>query len=285
MKSSPILVVAILGACAQFSHAACPSDAAVAEYFEAYKAPRESTVLGDDMTLEEARCSRDKLAKLLPAAAGKPVGYKAAFTNPAIWERFKVKGPEWAYMFDRHMYSSGAKVSPKIGAKLLYEADMVAVVKDARLATAESPLEALQYISHFVPFIEMPDAMRSTPAVGPALISTNILFRGGVLGSRIEVQPTQAFLDSLANATVVMTEEKGGKELVRNKGSALLGNPAAAALWLAKALRDSGIAVKPGDLLSLGSFNVPVPPAPDTTVTLKFLGLPNEPSATVHFVP
>ena len=159
---------------------------------------------------------------------------------------------------------------------------MVAVVKDTRLATAETPLEALQHISHFVPFIEMPDSMRSTPAVGPALIATNILFRGGVLGSRIDVQPTQAFLDSLANTTVVMTEDKSGKELARSKGSALLGNPAAAALWLAKALREAGIALKPGDLLSLGSFNVPVP---DTTVTLKFLRLPNEPSATVQFVP
>lgn len=283
MKSASILAFAVISTAAQFAHAACPSDAAVAEYLEDYKAPRESKGLGDNLTLEEARCSRDKLAQMLPAAVGKSVGYKAAFTNPAIWERFKVTGPEWGYMFGKYMFNSGATVSPKIGAKLLYEADMVAVVKDARLATAQTPLEALQYISHFAPFIEMPDAMRSTGAVGPALVATNIIFRGGVLGSRIDVQPTQAFLDSLADMTVVMTEDKSGKELARSKGNALLGNPAAAALWLAKALRESGVAVKPGDLLSLGSFNAPVPPQPNTTVTVKFIGLSNEPSVTAHF--
>ncbi|VFR61301.1 Hydratase/decarboxylase [plant metagenome] len=265
------------------AHAACPSDAAVAAYFEDYKAARESQGLGDDLTLEEARCSREKLARLLQAELGTPVGYKAAFTNPAIWERFKVKGPEWAYMFGKHMYPSGTTVSPKIGANLLFEADMVAVVKDAGLATAETPLQALQHISHFVPFIEMPDAMRATAGAGPALVATNIIFRGGVLGSRIDVQPTQAFLDSLADTTMVMTEDKSGKELARAKGSALMGNPAASALWLAKALREAGIAVKPGDLLSLGSFNVPVPPEPGTTVSVRFQGLPNTPSATVNF--
>ncbi|AGH86827.1 2-keto-4-pentenoate hydratase [Ralstonia nicotianae] len=283
MKTVPILALTILGAAAQLAHAACPSDAAVAAYFEDYKAPRESKGLGDDLTLEEARCSRDKLARLLPLAVGRPVGYKAAFTNPAIWERFKVTGPEWGYMFGKYMFNSGATVSPKIGAKLLYEPDMVAVVKDAGLATAESPLEALQHISYFVPFIELPDAMRSTGAVGPALVATNITFRGGVLGPRIAVQPRQAFLDSLASMTVVTTEDQTGKELARAKGDALLGNPAAAALWLAKALRASGVTLKRGDLLSLGSFNAPVPPQPNTTITVKFLGLPNDPSVTAHF--
>lgn len=283
MRITSLFALAMLLAGAHSAHAECPSDAAVAEYLEDYKAQRESKGLGDNLTLEEARCSRDKLARLLPTVLGKPVGYKAAFTNPAIWERYKVKGPEWAWMFEKYMFDSGAKVTPKIGAKLLYEPDMVAVVKDAKLASAETPLEALQYIAYFVPFIEMPDAMRSTGAVGPALIATNIIFRGGVLGTRIEVQPTQGFLDSLANMTVVTTEEKSGKELARSRGDALLGNPAAAALWLAKALRDSGIAVKPGDLLSLGSFNAPVPPQPNTTIIVKFVGLPNDPSVTAHF--
>lgn len=283
MRPTSILTIALLGACAPLAHAECPSDANIAQYFEDYRAPRESKGLGDNLSIEDAHCSRGKLARLLPAAVGNPVGYKAAFTNPAIWERFKVTGPEWAYMFDKYMFKSDATVSTTIGAKLLYEPDMIAVVKDAGLATAQTPLEALQHISYFMPFIELPDAMRSTGAVGPALVATNILFRGGVLGSRIDVVPTQAFLDSLANMTVVTTDETSGRELARSKGDALLGNPAAAALWLAKALRESGVAVKPGDLLSLGSFNAPVPPQPNTTISVRFLGLPRDASVTAHF--
>jgi hypothetical protein len=35
MRSASILAIALLGTCAQVSQAACASDAAVAEYFEA----------------------------------------------------------------------------------------------------------------------------------------------------------------------------------------------------------------------------------------------------------
>lgn len=265
------------------AQAAYPSDNEISVYVDAYKAQRISAGLGDNLTLEEARYAQTKLTALLPAVLGKPIGYKAAFTNPALWARFKVGGPQWGRMFEKYMLRSGSRVTSQLGARPLYEADMVAIVKDSKLATAQTPLEALKYISYFAPFIELPDAMRETDAEGPALVATNIGFRGGVVGSRIEVQPTQYFLDSLASMIVVTTEEKSGVEISRSKGSAILDNPANAALWLAKELRDSGVLVKPGDILSLGSFNAPVPPQPNTTITVRFLGLPNNPSVTVNF--
>lgn len=63
----------------------------------------------------------------------------------------------------------------------------------------------------------------------------------------------------------------------------LLGDPAASALWLAQTLRNAGIELRPGDVLSLGSFNAPVPPEAGTTISVKFIGLPYDPAATVNF--
>jgi 2-keto-4-pentenoate hydratase len=104
-----------------------------------------------------------------------------------------------------------------------------------------------------------------------------------VLGPRVNAEATQAFLDTLANMTVVMTEDKSGKELGRAKGHVLMDNPVNAAIWIAQALKKDGITLKRGDLLSLGSYVAPVPTQPGTSITVKYVGLPGDPSVTVHF--
>lgn len=55
-----------------------------------------------------------------------------------------------------------------------------------------------------------------------------------------------------SGTTVVMTEDKSGKELGRVKGHVLMGHPVNAAMWLAQALKKDGMALKAADLLSLG---------------------------------
>jgi 2-keto-4-pentenoate hydratase len=251
-------------------------------YLEDFKAVRTSKAFGPDLTLADAECARAKVVKELPEVLGRVVGYKAAFTNPAPHARFGVKGPAWGVMFEKGMVDSGAKVPARFGARPLSESDFTAVVKDAGLADARTPLEALEHLSAVVPFIELPDLMVEGQFTGAQLIAANVGFRGGVLGPRVTVEPTQAFLDSLANMTVVMTEDRSGKEISRGKGSALMDNPINAAMWLARTLKEQGIALKPGDLLSLGGYAI-APTQPGTTITVKYVGLPGDPSVTVHF--
>jgi 2-keto-4-pentenoate hydratase len=83
--------------------------------------------------------------------------------------------------------------------------------------------------------------------------------------------------------TVVMTEDNSGKELVRVKGHVLMEHPINAALWLAQALKKEGVALKTGDLLSLGGYIPPAPTQPGTSITVKYLGLLGNPAVTVHF--
>lgn len=263
--------------------AACPDPAAVTAYVADFKAARASKGFGTDLTLADAECARNRLVQELSQVLGRVVGYKAGFTNPALQERFGVKGPAWGAMFGKMIVDSGAKLPAKFGARPQYEADFVAVVKDAGLADARTQLDALRHISDVVPFIELPDLMLDGQFTGAGLIATNIAFRAGALGPRVKVEPTQAFLGSLANMTVVMTEDKSGKELGRVKGNVLMDHPINAAMWIAQTLKKEGIVLKPGDLLSLGGYLPPAPTQPGTSITVKYLGLAGDPSVTVHF--
>lgn len=282
MRRTALAIVTLLAA-ASPAAATCPDQAAIDAYVADFRAARPSKGLGDKLALADAECARAKLVKALPPVLGDVVGYKAGFINEALQKRFEVPAPAYGVMFAKTMIRSGERLPSKFGARPLYEADLVATVASPALADARTPLEALRHIGEIVPFIELPDLSIEGNPLGTALIATNIAFRGGVTGKGVKAEATEAFLASLAQMTVVMTEDKSGKELGRVKADVLMGNPVNAAMWLAQALKKDGIALKAGDLLSLGGFFPPAPTAPGTTITVKYLGLAGDPAVTVHF--
>jgi 2-keto-4-pentenoate hydratase len=263
--------------------AVCPDDAAIDAYVKEFSQQKLSKGFGNDISLDDAECAKRKLGKKLIVPMGAIVGYKAAFTNPALQKRFGVDGPKWGYMYQRNMIDIIAILPADFGARPLVEADFLVEVSDPRLAEAKTPLEALGYLESIIPFIELPDLMLEGQFSGNAMISTNVAFRGGVLGMEIPVKKTQAFLDALANMTVVMTDDAEGKELGRVKGSVLMDNPINAAMWLAQALKKDGIALKKGDILSLGGFIPPLPTKSGMKARVQYIGLPGDPQLTVEF--
>ena len=280
--ASPLLLAVLATSFALPVLAACPDDAAVSAYLSDFAARRLSKGFGNDLSLADAECAKRKLTSRLPTVLGEKVGYKAGFTNVALQQRVGVDSPKWGTMFERNMVDIQAVIPADFGARPVYEADFVVVVKDARLADAKTPLEALGYLESVVPFIELADLMLEGTFNGNAMIATNVAFRGGVLGAEIPVVKSQAFLDSLANMTVVMTDEEAGKELGRAQGSALMDNPVNAAMWLAQALKKDGVTLKPGDLLSLGGYIPPQPTKPGMKVQVRYIGLPGDPVAIVE---
>lgn len=266
------------------AHAECPSNAAVAAFVAEFAAGRPSKGFGKGMSLADAECAQRKVVEALKPILGRPIGYKAGFTIPETQKQVGASGPAWAVMFDRMMLNSGARVPAKYGARPVYEVELVTVVKDAGLADARTSLEALRHVSDVRGYIELVDRILGDTTANE-LIATNIAFRGGVLGAPVKVEPTQAFVDMLANMTVVTTEHSGGQEkaLPPVKGDFLMGHPMNVAMWMAQALKKAGVALKPGDLLDLGGYRPPVPTRPGMSVTVKYVGLPRDPSVTVHF--
>jgi 2-keto-4-pentenoate hydratase len=273
-----------LGIFALSAHAACPSDVDTAMMAARYASLQPAPNPPPDMTMADAVCGRDKFTNFLTQNYGKVVGYKAGLTNPAVQKRFNYPNPVRGTLFEKMLLQDGAEVPTKFGARPLYEADIVVEVKDAGINQAKTPLEALQHISRIYPFIELPDLMVEDPAkiTGPGIAYSNVGARLGVLGKPIVVKATPELVEALANMTVKLVDQDG-KELETGKGGAILGQPLNAVLWLVKDLNESGIPLKKGDLLSLGSFSRLLPPKPGTGAKVTYEGLPGNPTVSVRF--
>jgi 2-keto-4-pentenoate hydratase len=264
--------------------AACPSDLEAAMMAARYANLQPAPNAPSDLSMEDAVCGREKFTRFLGQNYGKVVGYKAGLTNPAVQKRFGYPNPVRGTLFEKMMLQDGAEVPAKFGARPLFESDLVVEVKDAGINQATTPLEVLRHISRIYPFIELPDLVVEDPAkiTGPSLVYSNVGARLGVLGQPITVKASPELVEALKNMTVRLVDQDG-KELDSSKGSAILEQPLNAVLWLIKDLEASGISLKQGDLLSLGSFSRLLPPKPGTAAKVTYDGLPGNPTVSVRF--
>ena len=65
-----------------------------------------------------------------------------------------------------------------------------------------------------------------------------------------------------------------GAELGQGRGGDILAHPLNAVVWLAGALAKEGLAMKSGELISLGLFSPLLPPKPGQQITVTYQGLP-----------
>ena len=283
MKLLCTVVVIVAWGFTSSAGAACPSDLDAAMMAARY-ANREAVPNPPPMSMADAACGRDRYTRFLAQTQGKVVGYKAGLTNPAIQKRFNHMSPVRGTIFEAMLLRDGAEVPASFGARPLFEADLVVEVKDAGINKARNAKEALRHVARIYPFIELPDLMVQDPAKidGASIMYSNVGARLGVLGRPISASEAPEFMEALASMTVRLLDQDG-KELDAAKGSAILGHPMNAAVWLIKDLNDNGIRLKKGDLLSLGSFSRLFPPKPGMTVKAVYEGLPGDPAVSVRF--
>jgi 2-oxo-hept-3-ene-1,7-dioate hydratase len=260
--------------------AACPSDEAIDAFVADWKAGTPTRAIAVDATMEDALCAQQKVVARLGEDLGAPVGYKAGLTSKAAQERFGVDQPVRGVLLDGMLLENGATVPAKFGARPVFEADMLVVIADAAVNEASTPQEVLPHIREVIPFIELPDLVlaEGEPMSAPILTAINVGARQGVLGEPIAVEQSDVFLQSLADMEVKVTGD-GGEELAAAKGSAVLGHPLNSVIWLVK----SGVALAPGDYVSVGSIGPLMPTAAGLTATATYQGLPGEPQVTVSF--
>lgn len=271
------------------ARAECLSDAAVGELAASIAAKTPATNPPEDLSEADATCTRAKLNKLLAARYGAAIGYKAGLTNPAVQKRFNYDKPVWGVLYQGMLLDTGAVVDAGFGARPLFEADLLVRVKSEAINRARTPAEVLAAIDQIIPFIELPDLVVQAPPKlnGPGVAAINVGARLGVKGLPILVPQAdfaQAFLlDALRDMTVRLNDGKSGTEISRGKGSDILDHPLNAVVWLADALGKEGLAMKPGDLISLGSFSPLTPPRPGLSVQATYDGLPGAQPVVVNF--
>ena len=198
------------------AHAACLTDAQAAEMVGHYVA-KTPAANPEELSDQDAACTRGKLNALLAQRLGKVVGYKAGLTNPAVQKRFNTDKPVWGKLYEGMILQSGATVDAAFGARPLYEADMLVRVKSAAINQAKTPMEVLQAIDQVIPFIELPDLMVQAPPKlnGAGVAAINVGARLGVAGAPLPVPATRAeryaLLGALADMNVSLTDASGAR--------------------------------------------------------------------------
>ena len=264
--------------------AACPGEERIDAIVRAWQKAEPIRGLPADLAMADAVCIRDGLVERLLPSLGRIIGYKAGLTNEAIQQRFGVSSPVRGVLLENMLLPDGAEVPAQFGARPVVEADLLVEVKDAAIHEAITHLDVLRSLSRVMPFIELPDLMlaEGEKLTAPLIVLTNVGARLGVVGQGIPVETTEKFAATLAAMRVVVTDQDG-KKMASGTGTAILGHPLNAVLWLAQDLDRSGIRLKPGDVLSLGSFTPLLTPRAGMTIEVRYLGLPGDPEVSVRF--
>ena len=224
-----------------------------AEAFMAGETYKDASSAAEKITsLPDGACHQDRLLAVLGEKLGPVVGYKAAATSPGAQKQLGLDTPVLGVLFEGMVLPDGSTVRIDSAARMIFELDLLARVKDASLADATTREEALAAIDAVVPFIELGDLMvpKGAAITGPLLQAMNAGARLGVAGEPISTEGMTA--GTLAAATGVLS--KDGTVLAEAPATALLGHPLDAVLWIAQATKARGMPLKPGDMLSLGSM-------------------------------
>lgn len=264
--------------------AACPSDEVMVQVAAAITSGRFMDPL-PGLTLEDAHCARGKLVPLLESAWGSSVGYKAGLTSQAFQRRYGVDRPVHGVMFPPTLSIADGGVAPRqygIESRLYVEADLIVRVRDAGINDAGSDrLAILRHIDQVIPYIEMPGGNIRGTLDAANLVATNVSARLGVVGRPIVPEASEDFVRRLGEMWVVFTDD--GREMVRARGSALLGHPLDVIPWLVSDLAQQGLRLRAGDIVSLGGFAPASPVQPGHTYELRYEGLLASPvTVAVH---
>ncbi len=288
MKTKQTLMAALVAVASVTSaQAQCLTDAQAADLVANYVA-KTPAANPENLTDADGACTRGKVNALLAQRMGKAIGYKAGLTNPAVQKRFNTDKPVWGKLYEGMVLPSGATVDAAFGARPLYEADMLVRVKSTAINQAKTPMEVLDAVDQIIPFIELPDLMVQAPPKlnGAGVTAINVGARLGVAGAPIAVPVYRgerfAMLKALADMDVSLIDGAGVR-LGGGKGSDILEHPLNAVVWLAGALAQEGLAMQPGDLISLGSFSALLPPKAGLSVTATYDGLPGAAPVRLSF--
>jgi 2-keto-4-pentenoate hydratase len=283
-----LFCAAVVPLCTQAQCPDEPSMAAMADRAARWIDKQTLRGLSPAMTLADAACVRDRFVAQLRANrqyGGRVAGYKAALTHPDMQKRFGASAPVRGILLTRMLTMETAfPVNGDYGARPIFEADLLVEVGDDAINEARTPMEALKALSRVHPFVELADLVVADgePLNAAVITAINAGARSGIFGQGIAVQPTQAFADALRDMRVVMTDDVGA-EHANTPGSAILGHPLNAVLWLVEDVRKSGGRLRVGDKLSLGSFSPPLTPHREMRVKVRYLGLPGNPEINLRF--
>lgn len=199
-------------------------------------------------------------------AGARLVGHKIGLTSAAMQEMVGVDQPDYGYLLDTMVLPDGAVVDARVLVAPRVEAE-IALRLHSTIAGSEISVE---------------DVLAATEAVAPALE----VIDSRVVDWRITITDTIADnassaravvgafrpVDDLDLARVAMRMDVDGA-VVEGRGDAVLGHPAVAVGWLARALYAQGEALEAGELVLSGALARALPVSPGSRARAVLAGL------------
>ena len=192
------------------TQAACPGTDEIDRFLADWTAKRPTQSL-PVTNMADAVCARDKLVEKMRQSHGKVVGYKAGLTAKATQERFGADAPVAGILLEKMIVNDCGTVPVNFGGRVVWEADMLLVVKDSGINAAKTPEDALKHISAMRPFIELPDLALDPKEKldGVQLAAINVAARLGVVGPEVALEPSADTVRRLAEMKIIATDGSG----------------------------------------------------------------------------
>ena len=249
---------------------------------ELYRALRERRMVAPlterepDITIEDAYRISLRLLERREADGEKVIGKKIGVTSKAVQSMLDVHRPDFGYLTDRMLYSSG-EVVPVSGEMIQAraEGEIAFILKSALRGPGVTNAEVLAATEGVMACFEIVDSrIRDWQIRIQDTIADNASCGVFVLGDAL-VDPCNVDL-----ATCGLVLEKNGEIVATGAGAAALGSPVNAVAWLANTLGEFGIELQAGEVILSGSLAPLIPVEPGDSMHMRIGGIG---SAAVRF--
>lgn len=208
-----------------------------------------------DIAIEDAYQISLRMLKRRTDAGEKVVGKKVGVTSKAVMDMLNVHQPDFGFLTDRMMYSTGADI-PASSAMIQprAEGEIAFVLKDDLTGPGINNADVIAATDFVMPCFEIVDSrIRDWKIKIQDTIADNASCGVVVLGDTA-VKPTAVDL-----STCGLVMELNGEIISTGAGAAALGSPVNSVTWLANTLGSFGIGLKAGEVILSGSL-VPLQP-------------------------
>jgi len=198
------------------------------------------------------------------------VGRKIGLTSKAVQDQLGVRSPDFGTLFADMALYDGEEVAPDRVLQPKIEAEVALVLDKDLSRNWVTPSELISAVAYALPAIEI---------VGSRIEGWNINLLDTVADNAssglfvLGNQPVRLNKIDLRACQMVMECE--GRKLSDGSGSACLGNPLNAAIWLARTMVDLGTPLMAGDVVMTGALGAMVSISRGATYDVRIEGLGN----------
>ena len=208
-----------------------------------------------DIQVEDAYQISLRMLERRTAAGESVIGKKIGVTSKAVMDMLQVYQPDFGFLTDRMMFSTGAEVPASTEMiQPRAEGEIAFILKDRLAGPGVTNADVLAATDFVMPCFEVVDSrIRDWKIKIQDTIADNASCGVVVMGDRA-VKPTEVDL-----STCGIVVELNGEIISTGAGAAALGSPVNSVTWLANTLGSFGIELEAGEVILSGSL-VPLQP-------------------------